>query len=136
MIVRPLTARTLQYMDPLAHGVDMRDEDLIGYAAYEYGRLLGIGGLWTAEAAPRLLLSEVEDAAVGFLGIHPRGRGKPKTLWRMAVSFVDRHVDPLPMPVYALAEKSIPSATRFLDRLGFEPTGEQSPRYVEYRWPR
>lgn len=133
---KPLTVRMLQYMDPLARSADMRQDDLHGFGAFEYGQMIGIGGMWFGERTNKLVLSDFsEPVAMVFLGVvYAVRKNHGKTLYKFCKNYVDTYVATLTIPVIAMADRSILPAERFLEHLGFQPTGKSDDRHIEYQW--
>ena len=85
-----------------------------GYAAEDDGKLIWIGGVFY-QGGRKFAFSETRPETKGFKKARAKG-----------VRILERFMDELGGPIYAVADESEPSAPYLLIKLGFRPTGEMT----------
>jgi RimJ/RimL family protein N-acetyltransferase len=86
--------------------------------------VLGIGGI----------ASLPDGAAVAFLELKPEARRYPVTLVKAAKLTLETACRMGVRRLVATADPAVESSSRFLDRLGFEATGEHVNGHAVYVW--
>ena len=96
-----------------------------GYVATLNGKVVGVGGI-SKLGNLRVLFSEFKE------DMRPYKRDIAR-----AIRVLEQEVSKMKMPIFAVANKAEPSSKMLLEKLGFEPTGnenENGPIYVRMPW--
>lgn len=124
---RPFKLRHAEYLE-LAGMSGLDPANVTGFSAFYSGprfkRLFACAGVFTGPEVNDWVPSDFDNASLGFFTHRPSGPVFPLLFCKTAREFLDRVGPELPGPIVTLADNRFRNAERWIEWLGFEPTGK------------